>query len=144
MSESKFNTQPEMVWRLTKHKERQKEIFCDNQLPNNFIYKELSQSGNSKELIEEITAEDLTRHIAKHLHNKATEDKEKGSIDWNLFKNKFARSSTHAKIVAFNKSNNIKFNDATTFVNDVRGAIYRLCATGLNMDSECLSLLILQ
>ncbi|CAH7687948.1 hypothetical protein PPACK8108_LOCUS22819 [Phakopsora pachyrhizi] len=56
----------------------------------------------------------------------------------------FAGNSTHAKSVAFNKLNNIKFNDATTFVNDVRGAISKIRATGLNMDSECLSLLILQ
>ncbi|KAI8455248.1 hypothetical protein BY996DRAFT_6522914 [Phakopsora pachyrhizi] len=73
-----------------------------------------------------------------------TEEKGKGSIAWSLLKNKFAGNSTHAKSVAFNKLNNIKFNDATTFVNDVRGAISKIRATGLNMDSECLSLLILQ
>jgi hypothetical protein len=73
-----------------------------------------------------------------------TEEKGTGSVAWNLLKSKFAGNTTYAKSVAFNNLNQIKFANANTFVNEVRGCISRLCATGLKMDSECLSLLILQ
>jgi len=87
----------------------------------------------------------LSEEVLGYLSNVIkTDEKGKGSIAWNLLKSKFAGNTTHAKSVAFNNLNQIKFRGATEFVNDVRGAISRLRATGLNMDSECLSLTILQ
>ena len=55
-----------------------------------------------------------------------TDEKGKGSIAWNLLKNKFSGNTTHAKSVAFNNLNQIKFRSVTEFVNEVRGAISRL------------------
>ncbi|CAH7674180.1 hypothetical protein BY996DRAFT_6607258 [Phakopsora pachyrhizi] len=85
------------------------------------ISTEKEKKGNH--LIVRYLSEEVLGYLANVIK---TEEKGKGSIAWNLLKNKFSGNSTHAKSVAFNKLNNIKFNDATTFVND------------------CLSLLILQ
>jgi hypothetical protein len=87
----------------------------------------------------------LSEEILGYLANVIkTEEKGTGSVAWNILKNKLAGNNTHAKSVAFNNLNQIQFADANNFVNKVRGCISRLCATGLKMDSECLSPLILQ
>jgi hypothetical protein len=87
----------------------------------------------------------LSKEVLGYLANVIkTEEKGTGSVAWNILKNKFAGNTTHTKSVAFNNLKQIQFADANTFVNEVRGCISRLRATGLKMDSECLSLLILQ
>ncbi|KAI7940277.1 hypothetical protein MJO28_013929 [Puccinia striiformis f. sp. tritici] len=92
-------------------------------------------------LIVRYLSEDVLGYLSNVIK---TDEKGKGSVAWNLLKSKFAGNTTHAKSVAFNNLNRIKFSDTTQFVNDVRGSISRIRAAGLNMDSECLSLTILQ
>jgi hypothetical protein len=86
----------------------------------------------------------LSKGVLGYLENFIKSSKKgKGSVAWRFLKSKFAGNTTHAKSVAFNNLNQIKFTNATTtFVNKVRVSILQICATGLKMDSECLSLLI--
>ncbi|KAI7949061.1 hypothetical protein MJO28_007882 [Puccinia striiformis f. sp. tritici] len=87
----------------------------------------------------------LSEEVLGYLSNVIRpKEKGKGYVAWRLLKSKFAGNTTHAKGVAFGNLNKLRFSNTTQFVNDARAAISRLRAKGLSVDSECLSLTILQ
>ena len=67
-----------------------------------------------------------------------------GSAVWRNLKDKFSGVTTHAKIVAFNALTGIIYGNPNQYITDARRLISQFRAAGLKMESECITLFLLQ